>query len=155
MSTNYSYSGLRAAAADGFVTTLPEGLDTVLGDRGVRLSGGERQRLALARSLLREPELLILDEATSALDAENEQRIQRAIDRLHGTTTMVIIAHRLATVRRADTIYFIEGGRVIEQGSWNQLIRRPGGRFRAMCEAQGLPTAADDTGHPLDDVPQP
>ena len=146
---------LRAAAADGFVTTLPEGLDTVLGDRGVRLSGGERQRLALARSLLREPELLILDEATSALDAENEQSIQRAIDRLHGTTTMVIIAHRLATVRRADTIYFIEGGRVIEQGSWNQLIRRPGGRFRAMCEAQGLPTAADDTGHPLDDVPQP
>ena len=128
---------LRQAAAD-FVFTLPEGLDTVLGDRGVRLSGGERQRLALARALLRRPTLLVLDEATSALDTENEQRIQAAIDALRGKMTIVVIAHRLSTVKNADVIYVLEHGRLVESGDFSSLIRKPQGRFRALCQAQGL-----------------
>jgi ATP-binding cassette subfamily C protein len=112
---------LRLAAAENFVTQLPQGLDTVVGERGVRLSGGERQRLALARALLRRPALLLLDEATSALDSENEQRIQQAIEGLHGELTIVVIAHRLSTVRRADQIVVLEGGRVVEWGQWAEL----------------------------------
>ena len=128
---------LRAAAAD-FVFRLPKGLDTVLGDRGVRLSGGERQRLALARALLRQPSLLILDEATSALDVENEQRIQGAIEALRGKMTILVIAHRLSTIRNADVIYVLGDGQVIEKGTWQTLVSRPNGRFRGLCEAQGL-----------------
>jgi ATP-binding cassette, subfamily C, bacterial len=128
---------LRAAAAD-FVFRLPKGLDTVLGDRGIRLSGGERQRLALARALLRHPSLLILDEATSALDVENEQRIQQAIEALRGKMTILVIAHRLSTIRNADVIHVLEHGQVIEKGTWQTLVSRPQGRFRALCEAQGL-----------------
>lgn len=93
---------LKLAAADDFVTRLPQGLDTVIGDRGIRLSGGERQRLALARALLAEPQLLILDEATSALDHQNEQKIQQALEQLQGTLTIVIIAHRETTIAHAD-----------------------------------------------------
>lgn len=128
---------LRAAAAD-FVFRLPKGLDTILGDRGIRLSGGERQRLALARALLRHPALLILDEATSALDVENEQRIQGAIEALRGKMTILVIAHRLSTIRNADVIYVLEQGQVIEKGTWQTLVSRPQGRFRILCEAQGL-----------------
>ena len=128
---------LAAAAAD-FVFDLPDGLDTLLGERGVRLSGGERQRLVLACALLRRPSLLILDEATSAVDSENEQRIQQAIETLHGRMTIVVIAHRLTTVRAADVIHVVEHGRVVESGPWDVLIARPDGRFRALCRAQGL-----------------
>ena len=96
-------------AAAGFVTRLPQGLDTVLGDRGVRLSGGERQRIALARALLRRPAMLILDEATSSLDSENERRVQDAIERLHGRLTILVITHRLTTVRLADSIHVLDG----------------------------------------------
>lgn len=135
---------LHDASAADFVNTLPHGLDTLLGDRGVRLSGGERQRLALARALLRRPELLILDEATSALDAENEQRIQDAIERLQGRMTIVVIAHRLATVRRADVIYVLDAGRVVERGDWTSLSIKPQGRFKALYQAQA-PQDADRT----------
>ena len=128
---------LRVASAE-FVLELSDGLDTVLGDRGVRLSGGERQRLALARAVLRRPALLVLDEATSSLDAENEARIQRAVEALQGRMTMLVIAHRLATVRNADMIHVLEGGRIVESGSWSALVAKPGGRFRALCEAQGF-----------------
>jgi len=122
-----------------FVARLPDGLDTILGDRGVRLSGGERQRVALARALVRRPAMLILDEATSSLDSENERRVQDAIERLHGRLTILVITHRLTTVRRADSIYVLDGGRIVESGSWQALMNGAGGRFRAMCEAQGLP----------------
>jgi ATP-binding cassette subfamily C protein len=129
---------LAVAAAD-FVARLPQGLDTVLGDRGVRLSGGERQRIALARALVRRPAILILDEATSSLDSENERRVQDAIERLHGRLTILVITHRLTTVRRADSIHVLEGGRLVESGDWQALLNGSAGRFRAMCEAQGLP----------------
>jgi ATP-binding cassette, subfamily C, bacterial len=128
---------LRLAAAE-FVLELPEGLDTLLGDRGVRFSGGERQRVALARALLREPSLLILDEATSALDSENEGRIQDAIKELHGRATILLITHRLSTVRDADVIHVLERGRLVESGRWGTLLDREGGRFGALARAQGI-----------------
>jgi ATP-binding cassette subfamily C protein len=131
-------AALRQAAAEEFVSALPDGFDTVLGDRGVRLSGGERQRLALARALLRKPALLILDEATSALDSENEARIQEAIEELHRRMTILVITHRLSTIRNADAIYVLEGGRLIESGDWNGLIVNPNSRFRAFCQAQKI-----------------
>jgi len=129
---------LSLAAAEVFVSELPEGMQTVLGDRGVRLSGGERQRLALARALLRRPSLLILDEATSALDSENEKRIRSAIEELHGHMTIVIITHRLSAVRGADVIHVIERGSLVESGDWSTLISKDKGRFAALCRAQGI-----------------
>lgn len=131
-------NALRQASADGFVATLPHGLETVVGDRGLLLSGGERQRLSLARALLRRPALLILDEATSSLDFENEQRIQEAIEGLRETMTIVVITHRLATVRHADTIHVLEGGRLMESGSWDELLASASGPFARMCRARGL-----------------
>ena len=112
-----------------FVSGLPDGLDTIIGERGVRLSGGERQRIALARALLTKPQLLILDEATSSLDVENEKRIQESIEALHGNMTIVIIAHRLSTIRNADQIIVIDDGRVVETGTWDELISRENGRL--------------------------
>jgi len=130
------WEALCASAADGFVAALPEGMATVIGDRGVRLSGGERQRLALARALLRRPSLLILDEATSALDTENERRIRDAIAALHGRTTILVITHRLSSVRDADAIHVMEEGRIVESGDWASLLARPKGRFRELWRSQ-------------------
>jgi ATP-binding cassette, subfamily C, bacterial len=131
---------LRLAAAEDFVFRLPEGMETVLGDRGVRLSGGERQRLALARALLRKPSLLILDEATSNLDSENERRIQSAIEKLHGSMTILIITHRLFTTRSADVIYVLEQGRLVESGDMDTLVAIKQGRFLELCKAQSIDT---------------
>jgi ATP-binding cassette subfamily C protein len=128
---------LDTAAATGFVSDLPEGLDTVVGDRGVRLSGGERQRLALARALLPGPSLLILDEATSALDALNEQHILDTVARLHGQLTILLITHRLTTVRQADAIHVLSAGRIVESGTWIELSAR-GGAFGTLWRSQGL-----------------
>ena len=138
------WRALRLAAAEGFVEALPLGLDTVLGDRGVLLSGGERQRLSLARALLRRPSLLVLDEATSALDSENEAQIQGAIDALHAQMTIVVITHRLSTIRAADVIHVVEHGHVVESGTWSSLQAREGGRFRQLLAAQGM---ADVSAH--------
>lgn len=135
-------SALALAAAEEFVDALPDGLDTVVGERGCRLSCGERQRLTLARALLRRPELLMLDEATSSVDGENEREIQRAVETLRGRMTMLVITHRLATTRAADVIYVMDRGRVVESGSFDSLVRR-GGRFAALCRAQGLTSAVD------------
>jgi ATP-binding cassette subfamily C protein len=129
---------LKFAAAEESISGLPRGLDTILGDRGVLVSGGERQRIALARALLRKPSLLILDEATSSLDSENEKRIQNAIEKLHGQMTILVISHRLSTIRGADVILVIEEGKLVESGTWNELISKENGRFRALCQAQGI-----------------
>jgi len=127
---------LRFAAAEELISGLSKGLNTILGDRGVLVSGGERQRIALARALLRKPSLLILDEATSSLDSENEKRIQNAIERLHGQMTILIISHRLSTIRGADIIHVIEEGRLIESGTWDELVSKDNGRFRELYKAQ-------------------
>src|SRR5262249_19811173 len=111
---------LRLAKAD-FVVQLESGLETVLGERGARLSGGERQRLALARALLRRPQLLVLDEPTSSLDVENERHILDALERLRGQVTTVLITHRLSAVRRADVVYVLENGRLVESGPWKAV----------------------------------
>jgi ATP-binding cassette subfamily C protein len=125
-------------AAGEFVSELPQGLETVLGDRGVRLSGGERQRIALARALLREPSLLILDEATSALDSENERRIQTAVEGLQGRMTILVITHRLSTIRLADVIHVVENGRLVESEDWQMLMGKEDGRFAKLADAQGI-----------------
>ena len=130
------WAALHAAAAS-FVADLPAGLETVVGDRGVRLSGGERQRIALARALLRRPKLLILDEATSSLDSENERVIAQATTDLHGRAAILLITHRLSTVRHADMIYVIDDGRLVEAGRWESLTARRG-RFQMLCRAQGI-----------------
>ncbi len=126
----------RAAAAD-FLRARPEGIDSVVGERGVRLSGGERQRLALARALLTQPGLLLLDEATSALDAPNEHQILTAVQHLAGRITTVIITHRLSAIRRADVIHVLDQGRLVESGTWLELARRDG-TFARLLEAQGM-----------------
>ncbi|NGX17255.1 ABC transporter transmembrane domain-containing protein [Wenzhouxiangella sp. XN24] len=116
----------RAALAHEFICDMPEGYDTYLGERGVRLSGGQRQRIAIARAILKNPPLLLLDEATSALDAESEQQVQQALDRLMTDRTTIVIAHRLATVLKADRIVVLEGGRLVATGSHDELVAQEG-----------------------------
>lgn len=132
------WEALEVARAAEFVRRLPGGLACVVGDRGMRLSGGERQRLALARALLRRPDLLILDEATSSLDTENEAAIRAALGALHGETTILLIAHRLSTVREADEIVVLDGGLVVESGSWDELAGRASGRLQMLIDAGHL-----------------
>jgi subfamily B ATP-binding cassette protein MsbA len=123
-------ASLEAVDLGEFVADLREGLDTEIGDRGVRLSGGQRQRVALARALLRDPEILILDEATSALDSLVEQRVARAIQQRSAGRTLIMIAHRLSTIRHADLILVMEGGRVVEEGTWDDLLGKRGAFYR-------------------------
>ena len=127
----------KRAYAHHFIEELPDGYDTVVGDRGVRLSGGQRQRLFIARELFKQPNLLILDEATSALDTESERYIQDSIDALKGEMTVVIIAHRLSTIKNVDYVYVLDHGRIVEEGPY-QLLREEEGRFKQMVEMQRL-----------------
>lgn len=121
-----------------FIETLGEGYQTLVGERGIRLSGGQRQRLFIARELFRKPNLLILDEATSALDSESEREIQKSIDKLKGSTTVVLIAHRLSTIRNVDRVYVFDKGRLIEQGSYKTLRNRNNSRFGKLISMQAL-----------------
>lgn len=130
------WDALRMASAEDFVLRMPQGLDTLVGDRGITLSGGERQRIALARALLRKPQLLLLDEATSAIDNENELRIRQAIQSLQGKITVVIIAHRLSTIRNVEHIIVMENGQIMETGTPQALINKSGGFLHRMNELQ-------------------
>jgi ATP-binding cassette subfamily B protein len=131
----------RAAAADGFIAALPQGYDTPLGARGVTLSGGQRQRIAIARAILKDAPVLLLDEATSALDAESEQAVQQALERLAQGRTTLVVAHRLATVRRADRILVMEGGRIVAAGTHEALVRE-GGLYARLAALQFADTGA-------------
>ena len=126
----------RKANAHSFITEFPEGYQTKVGERGVQLSGGQRQRIAIARAILRDPAILILDEATSSLDAENERLVQEALDTLMQGRTAVIIAHRLATIRRVDRIYVMQEGREVESGTHAELADRVGGLYQSLAKLQ-------------------
>ncbi|MFL5581483.1 MAG: ABC transporter ATP-binding protein, partial [Gemmatimonadaceae bacterium] len=125
----------RAANAHEFIERLPLGYDTKIGESGLALSGGQRQRVAIARALYHRPPILVFDEATSALDSESERAVQDNLDRLLENRTAFIIAHRLSTVRNADTIVVLEQGRVVEQGSHDELLRRQG-LYNYLCSQQ-------------------
>ena len=125
------------ARADGFIQGMPDGYNTVVGERGVRLSGGQKQRLAIARAVLRQTPILVLDEATSAVDTETECEIQAAIEQLSGTRTIIVIAHRLSTVMRADQILVLHHGRIAEQGTHQELLEK-NGVYARLCHVQQL-----------------
>ena len=126
----------RQANAWDFIRTFPEGLETVVGERGIKLSGGQRQRIAIARAILRNPAILLLDEATSSLDAESEKVVQDALNNLMQNRTSIIIAHRLATIREVDCIYVLEGGHIVEQGTHEELSNREDGAYSSLARLQ-------------------
>ncbi|MBR5445103.1 MAG: ABC transporter ATP-binding protein [Clostridia bacterium] len=126
------YEAAKIACADGFIRAMPDGYQTMIGERGVRLSGGQKQRIAIARAVLRQTPVLVLDEATSAVDNETEAQIQKAIENLTGRHTLIAIAHRLSTVQKADKIIVLKDGRIAEEGTHDQLLRM-GGIYAGMC----------------------
>jgi ATP-binding cassette, subfamily B, bacterial len=139
----------RQANAWDFISTFPEGLNTLVGERGIKLSGGQRQRIAIARAILRDPAILLLDEATSSLDAESEKMVQEALQRLMQNRTSIIIAHRLATIREVNRIYVLEGGRIVEQGTHEVLSAIPDGAYSSLAKLQFDPIEsghADESG---------
>jgi subfamily B ATP-binding cassette protein MsbA len=138
------YAAARAANAHEFIAALPQGYDTVIGDLGVKLSGGQRQRIAIARALLKDAPILILDEATSALDTESERLVQDALERLMVGRTTLVVAHRLSTVRRADRIVVLVAGRIIEQGTHEELIGR-NAEYRKLYDLQFRDVEAEGT----------
>lgn len=131
------FSALKVAKLDGFVKSLPDGLDTQVGERGTKISGGQRQRLGIARAMFTRPQLLVLDEATSSLDGETESDISSAINSLRGSTTVIMIAHRLSTVRNADTVVYIDNGKIISTGTFEE-VRRAVSDFDSQAKLMGL-----------------
>jgi ATP-binding cassette, subfamily B, bacterial len=126
----------RLAHAHGFIAGLPDGYETLVGERGVKLSGGERQRVAIARAILADRPVLILDEATSSLDSVSERAIQAGLVELMKGRTTIVIAHRLSTVRQVDRILVFEAGRIVEEGTHDELIARPDGCYRRLYDTQ-------------------
>lgn len=130
------WGALEFSSAAEFIKRLPNGLDTIIGDRGIKLSGGERQRIILARAILRKPSVLVLDEATSALDTENESNIKEALDKLKGKMTIIVIAHRLSTIRNADQVIVLEQGKIVQNGGYSQLAHEKQGMFSHLLGKQ-------------------
>ena len=126
----------RLANAHDFITALPEGYRTLVGERGTQISGGQRQRIAIARAILADPAILILDEATSSLDAESERLVQDALDKLMENRTSIIIAHRLSTVRRCDQILVLSAGTIIERGTHEDLVARSNSVYATLARLQ-------------------
>ena len=126
----------KKANAWNFISEFPEGLETIVGERGVKLSGGQRQRIAIARAILKNPAILLLDEATSALDAESERLVQEALNNLMEGRTSLIIAHRLATIREADNILVLDAGKIAESGRHDQLMENEKGLYRQLAMLQ-------------------
>ena len=124
------------ANAWDFISQFPDGLETLVGERGTQLSGGQRQRIAIARAVLKNPRILILDEATSSLDSESERLVQDALEHLMKGRTSIVIAHRLSTIRQADNILVMDNGRIIEQGTHEQLLLVKDGLYRSLSELQ-------------------
>ncbi len=129
-------SAAKKANAHDFITGLPHGYETLVGDRGAQLSGGQRQRIAIARAILADPAILVLDEATSSLDAESERLVQEALDKLMENRTSLIVAHRLSTVRRCDQILVMSGGAILERGTHDELMAKPGGLYGSLAKLQ-------------------
>ena len=119
-----------------FISGFPEGLETLVGERGIQLSGGQKQRVAIARAILKDPVILLLDEATSSLDAESEKVVQDAMDVLMEGRTSIIIAHRLSTIREVDSIYVMEGGQIVEAGTHQELTEKEGGIYKNLARLQ-------------------
>ena len=136
------YQNIKNAAKQAnildFIESLPDGFDTIVGDRGILLSGGQKQRIFIARELYRKPNLLILDEATSALDSESEKSIQDSVDLLKGNITVIIIAHRLSTIKNVDRIFIMEKGKIIETGTYNELKNNDNSKFSNFAKLQIL-----------------
>jgi ATP-binding cassette subfamily C protein len=131
------WKAIQIAQLEMFIKDLPEGLDTVIGENGIRLSGGQRQRLGIARALYHEPEILVLDEATSSLDGETEKAVNRSIELLSGQKTLIIIAHRLSTIQSCDRIYFMKKGTIVDSGTFLELVRN-NNDFKRMAESGKL-----------------
>ena len=130
------YDAAKKAHALEFIDTFPEKFETIVGERGIKLSGGQRQRIAIARAVLKDPKILILDEATSSLDAESEKLVQIALDELMQNRTSIVIAHRLATIRKVDNIYVIREGQVVESGTHQQLTLVDNGLYASLIKLQ-------------------
>ena len=126
-------AAIKAAQLEDVIAAVPEGMDTLVGDRGARLSGGQRQRIGIARALYNDPEILILDEATSALDNETEREVSQAIDSLSGDKTVILIAHRLSTVVHCDKIFFLRAGQIEASGTYRELVENNAG-FKKFAE---------------------